>query len=69
MIPLPLDLKKIAARIPLFGILVPALLGLLAFLYIFDASLLDPTNVGWLMTGDLGQHFTGWHAFRSRQRR
>ncbi|WP_367114981.1 DUF6311 domain-containing protein [Thiocapsa sp.] len=24
----------------------------------------DPTNVGWLMTGDLGQHFTGWHAFR-----
>ncbi len=43
MIPLPLDLKKIAARIPLFGILVPALLGLLAFLYIFDASLLDPT--------------------------
>ncbi len=64
MIPLPLDLKKIAARIPLFGILVPALLGLLAFFYIFDASLLDPTNVGWLMTGDLGQHFTGWHAFR-----
>ena len=58
------DFKKIAARIPFFGIIVPTLLGLVVFLYIFDVSLLDPTNVGWLMTDDLGQHFSGWHAFR-----
>ncbi len=61
---MPIEFKKITGRIPLFGILVPTLLGFLAFLYIFNASLLDPTSVGWLMTGDRGQHFSGWHAFR-----
>lgn len=41
-------------------IIVPTVL----FALYFDVSILDPTNVGWLLQGDLGQHFLGWTAFR-----
>jgi hypothetical protein len=34
------------------------------FIYFFNPSILDPQNIDWLLTGDLGQHFIGWHAFR-----
>lgn len=35
------------------------------FLLFFTPDILDPTNVGWLMRGDWGQHFLGWHAYRN----
>ncbi len=34
------------------------------FALFFDLSTLNPQNVGWLMGGDLGQHFLGWTAYR-----
>lgn len=37
---------------------------LLLFALYFDLSILNPVNVGWLLQGDLGQHFLGWTAFR-----
>ncbi|MFN3808522.1 DUF6311 domain-containing protein [Asticcacaulis sp.] len=46
-------------RLALFG--TPVLL----FLVFFNPAILDPTNIGWLMHGDWGQHFLGWHAYRN----
>lgn len=46
-------------RLALFG--TPVLL----FLLFFNPAILDPTNVGWAMQGDWGQHFLGWHAYRN----
>lgn len=34
------------------------------FLAFFTPDVLDPTNIAWLLSGDWGQHFLGWHAFR-----
>jgi hypothetical protein len=34
------------------------------FLTFFNVRILDPSNVGWLLKGDWGQHVLGWHAFR-----
>jgi hypothetical protein len=39
---------------------VPVLL----FMLFFTPAILDPTRVGWLLDGDWGQHFLGWHAYR-----
>lgn len=46
------------------GLLLSLLIGIAAFSVAFDLSVLDPTNIDWVMSGDVGQHFTGWHAFR-----
>ena len=45
-------------RLLTFG--MPALL----FLLFFTPDILNPTNIGWVMHGDWGQHFLGWHAYR-----
>ena len=44
----------------------PFLIGVPFFLFILWKPLfiLDPTNIAWLLTGDPGQHLTGWHQFR-----
>jgi hypothetical protein len=39
---------------------VPALI----FAFFFSLDILDIRNVGWLLRGDLGMSFIGWHAFR-----
>ena len=36
----------------------------LLFAIFFDLAVLDPTDVGWLIKGDLGAHFVGWTAFQ-----
>lgn len=41
-------------------LLIPALV----FWAVFDVRVLDPTNYEWLLAGDMGQHFIGWHFFR-----
>lgn len=37
---------------------------ILLFMLFFTPAVLDPTRVGWLLDGDWGQHFLGWHAYR-----
>jgi len=37
---------------------------LVLFSLFFTLDILVPTRVGWLLAGDWGQHFLGWHAFR-----
>jgi hypothetical protein len=44
-------------------ILVP----LAIFLYFFNPNILNIQYIEWLLEGDLGQHFIGWHAFRYDQ--
>jgi hypothetical protein len=34
------------------------------FFFYFDPDVLQPQNIDWILKGDLGQHFIGWHAFR-----
>ncbi len=53
---LPQPLKQVLG---LHRLLVPFLL----FAMFFSLSVLDPTDVGWLSAGDLGQHYAGWLAF------
>ena len=57
----PFEALAPTARIHL--IVVPCLLYLLGF----SVAALNPSNVGWLMNGDLGQHFLGWTGFRYDQ--
>ncbi len=40
------------------------LLGFTAFFLITGGRILWPTNTGWLMAGDPGQHWIGWQYFR-----
>ncbi len=40
------------------------LIPLLLFCLFFTLDILNPTRIGWLLDGDWGQHFLGWHAFR-----
>jgi hypothetical protein len=35
-----------------------------AFTLFFDASILNPGNIGWIAEGDLRQHYLGWVAIR-----
>lgn len=46
---------------PLWG----ALLGAIIFFSIYGFKILEPTSIDWIMHGDPGQHFLGWHFFRS----
>ena len=46
---------------PLIGLAI----GLAAFFCIFDANVLDPTNIDWRMRGDPGRNYVGWQFFRS----
>ena len=39
-------------------------LGALIFYLLFGFKIVDPTNIAWVMGGDAGQHFLGWHFFR-----
>ncbi len=39
-------------------------LGFLVFILIYGYKIIDPTNINWVMSGDPGQHFLGWHFFR-----
>jgi hypothetical protein len=41
------------------------LLGAIIFVTIYGYKIIDPTNFEWVMAGDPGQHFLGWHFFRS----
>ena len=46
---------------------VPVLAGLLGgvtFTALLGPSLVDPTNIDWLMRGDFALHFLGWHLYR-----
>lgn len=38
--------------------------GLASFLIFSDISILNPTNISWLMRGDPAQHYLGWSTFR-----
>ena len=49
---------------PDWRLLIPALLGTLAFLWISGGGILSPTHIGWLTGGDPAQHFIGWQFFR-----
>ncbi|HEX7486440.1 MAG TPA: DUF6311 domain-containing protein [Vicinamibacterales bacterium] len=44
---------------------VAGFLGLLWFLQIGGGPTLNPTNVGWVLSGDLLQHWLGWLLFRN----
>ncbi len=39
------------------------LLGAIIFLLIFGYKIIDPTYIDWIMVGDPGWHFLGWHFF------
>jgi hypothetical protein len=47
-------------------ILIPGLIGLLFFGYLFGFSTINPTNDAWItgMSGDITQHYIGWLYFR-----
>ncbi|MEX3999121.1 DUF6311 domain-containing protein [Paraburkholderia sp. EG285A] len=47
-------------------ILIPAVIGLLVFLWFGGSATLEPTNIGWIMSsaGDPVQHYAGWQSFR-----
>ena len=49
---------------PRRGPLTAAALGFLAFLYFFDARILDPTRIDWVSSADSATYFLGWHIFR-----
>ncbi len=40
-------------------------LGFLVFIFIYGYKIIDPSNISWVMSGDPGQHFLGWHFFRT----
>ena len=45
-------------------IFTPMLLGTIFFGYIYGFSVLNPTNINWLMQGDALQSYVGWQFFR-----
>lgn len=47
-----------------FQLYLALLAPLIIFLYFYDYGILIPWNINWLMGGDLGTNFIGWHAFR-----
>lgn len=46
-------------------LLLPVLLGCLAFYIVTGGKILNPQYVSWLMEGDPAQHWMGWQFFRS----
>lgn len=49
---------------PAASLLAGALVGALVCLRIFGWAVLDPTATGWVLQGDLAQHYVGWAFFR-----
>lgn len=45
-------------------LIIPLIIGCIAFLMVVDWRVLDPQNTAWLMSGDPLQHFLGWQFFR-----
>jgi hypothetical protein len=48
---------------PLLGYVCAGLIGLFGFLTFFGSALLNPWNLGWVMTGDNGQNQLAWMYF------
>lgn len=48
-------------------LLIPSLIGILAFFAIFGFKVLDPTFDAWLSSFDLAQHYLGWLFFRKAE--
>ncbi len=46
------------------GLVGAAVLGGIAFFFIVGPSVLNPTNVRWLLIGDTAQNYLGWQFFR-----
>jgi hypothetical protein len=46
-------------------LLLPATIGIIAFLAISGGRILNPVHVGWLTAGDPAQHYLGWWFFRN----
>ncbi|MDP4028818.1 MAG: DUF6311 domain-containing protein [Gallionella sp.] len=40
------------------------LLGILFFLWLYGAAILNPAETGWMLHGDPAQHYLGWEFFR-----
>lgn len=40
------------------------LLGILFFLWLYGAAILNPVETGWMLHGDPAQHYLGWEFFR-----
>ena len=49
---------------PRLAVLVPALLGAVAFCLIWPRNVLTPSHIEWLLHGDAAAGFLGWHFFR-----
>ncbi len=58
------DVPRDERRAPFYLVVLQFCVPLLIFLAFFDPNILNPTHVGWLLDGDWGQHFLGWHALR-----
>jgi hypothetical protein len=52
-------------RVSLIIPVVAGLLGALAMTVCLGPSLVDPTNIDWLMHADYRLHFLGWHLYRN----
>ena len=46
---------------------LPGAIGFAVFLALTGGRVLDTADLGWLRTGDLQQHFVGWHFFRNTE--
>jgi hypothetical protein len=46
------------------GIVVPILIGVMAYFLVIGPRVLHPENIAWLGAGDPVQHFLGWQFFR-----
>lgn len=47
--------------------IIPAFIGIFAFLLIAGPEILDPQNIAWLAGGDPAQHYLGWTFFRQSE--
>ena len=63
------NIKKIKTSVSIDPFLaIIAIIGLAFAYYRFGWSILNPKNIGWLLSGgDSAQHFLGWHFFRSEK--
>jgi hypothetical protein len=48
----------------LAGLLIPAVLGAVAFMVVTSGAILAPWNISWLTHGDLAQSYLGWAFYR-----
>lgn len=51
-------------RDPLRSAVGPIVVGLVSFFLVVGVRVLDPTNIGWLVSGDPLTHYLGWAFFR-----